>query len=96
MFCVGWDFFGGFSRFFFLEHTRPAARMRPSCLIYLFTSNMVFVHQIYDMVVDTQFHKFYGRPFARVLYLFLAHERYRSVTPLGATSQGQQDDLTKI
>ena len=23
------------------------------------------------MVVDTQFHKFYGRPFARVLYLFL-------------------------
>ena len=23
------------------------------------------------MVVDTQLHKFYGRPFARVLYLFL-------------------------
>ena len=26
---------------------------------------------IYDIDVDTQFHKFYGRPFARVLYLFL-------------------------
>ena len=31
---------------------------------------MVFVNYIddYDMVVDAQFHKFYGRPFARVLY----------------------------
>ena len=36
-----------------------------------------------DMVVDTQFHKFYGSPFACVLYLFLIYERYRSVTPLG-------------
>ena len=33
--------------------------------------NMVFVNYIYDMVVDIQFHKFYGRPFVRVLYLFL-------------------------
>ena len=34
--------------------------------------NMVFVNCIYDMVVDTQFHKFHdGRPFARVLYVFL-------------------------
>ena len=33
--------------------------------------NMVFVNYIYDMIVDTQFHKCYGRPFARVLYLFL-------------------------
>ena len=33
--------------------------------------NMVFVNYIYDMVVDTQFHKFYGRLFARVLYLFI-------------------------
>ena len=30
-----------------------------------------FVNYIYDMVAGTQFHKFYGRPFARVLYLFL-------------------------
>ena len=36
------------------------------------------------MVVDIQLHKFYGRSFARVLYLFLT-KRYRSVTPLGAT-----------
>ena len=33
--------------------------------------NMVFVNCIYDMVVDIQFHKFHGRPFARVLYVFL-------------------------
>ena len=33
--------------------------------------NMVVVNCIYDMVVDIQFHKFHGRPFARVLYLFL-------------------------
>ena len=32
--------------------------------------NMVLVNYIYDMVVDTQFHKFHGRPFARVLYVF--------------------------
>ena len=61
-----------FSIFFFFELTRPAASMGLPCLIYLSTSNiMVFVNYIYDMVVDTQFHKFYGRPFARVLYLFL-------------------------
>ena len=29
--------------------------------------NMVFVNCIYNMVVDTQFHKFHGRPFARVI-----------------------------
>ena len=33
--------------------------------------NMVFENYIYDMVVDTQFHKFHGRPFARVLSSFL-------------------------
>ena len=33
------------------------------------------VSYIYDMVVDTQFHKFYGRPFARSI--FIPHERYR-------------------
>ena len=30
--------------------------------------SMVFVNYIYDMVVDPQFHKLYGRPFARVPY----------------------------
>ena len=33
--------------------------------------NMVFVNCIYDMVVDTYFNKFHGRPFTRVLYVFL-------------------------
>ena len=37
--------------------------------------NMVFVYYIYNMVIDTQFHKFHGRPFARVLYVFLMEER---------------------
>ena len=34
-------------------------------------NTMVFVNYIHDMVVDTQFHKFYGMPFARVLYVFI-------------------------
>ena len=47
---------------------------------------MGFVNYIvYNMVVDTQFHKFYGRPFARVPCLFLMKDRDRSVTPLGVT-----------
>ena len=37
--------------------------------------NMVFVNYIYDMVVDTnKFHKFHGRPFALVLYVFLTKD----------------------
>ena len=35
-----------------------------------------------DIVANTQFHKFYGRSFARVLN---PHEGYSSVTPLVAT-----------
>ena len=36
--CFGWGgFFRVFSDFFFFERTRPAASMRPSCLIYLST-----------------------------------------------------------
>ena len=35
---------------------------------------MVFVNQIYDLVVDTQFRKFYGRRFARSI--FIPHERH--------------------
>ena len=37
----------------------------------VFICSMVFINCIYDMVVDTQFNKFHGRPFARVLYVFL-------------------------
>ena len=33
--------------------------------------NIVFVNYTYDMVVDTQFNKSHGRPFARVLYVLL-------------------------
>ena len=36
--------------------------------------DMLFVNYIYDMVVDTQFNKVHGRPFARVLYVFLMKE----------------------
>ena len=34
---------------------------------------MVFVNYVYDVVVDTQFHKFYGRLSARVLHTFIPH-----------------------
>ena len=37
-------------------------------LIPYLVHSMVFVNQIYDMVVNTQSLKFYGRRFARVLY----------------------------
>ena len=37
----------------------------------MFQLKLVFVNYIYDMVVDTQFHRFYGRSFARVLYRLL-------------------------
>ena len=39
MFWVGWIFSGFFFVFFF-ERTRPAASMRPPCLIYLSTSSL--------------------------------------------------------
>ena len=42
--------------------------------------NMAFEHYIYDVVVDTQFHKFHGRPFARVLYVFLTKYISRCIT----------------
>ena len=45
------------------------------------------------MVVDTQFHKFfYGRPFARVLHVFLVKD---IVGDSPVCYQGQQDDLTR-
>ena len=46
--------------------------------------NMVFVSYICNMVVDTQFHKFHGKA-VRACSICIPHERYRSVTPLGAT-----------
>ena len=57
--------------------------------------NMVFVNYIYDMVVDTQFHKFYGRPFARVLYLFLMKDigRWLPWVPPGSTGRLYKDDV---
>ena len=36
-----------------------------------FIYNIVFVNYTYDMVVNTQFRNFYGRPIARVLYFIL-------------------------
>ena len=47
--CISWCVLGGadffpvffFSIFFFLERTRPAASMRPRCLIHLSTSTEV-------------------------------------------------------
>ena len=55
----------------------------------------VFVNKIDDMVVGTQFHKLYGRPFARVLYLFLMKDIgwwLRWVLP-GSTGRFYKDDV---
>ena len=47
--CFGWGGFfgGGGGRFFliFFERIRPAASMRPACLIYFSTSNAIFCLQ---------------------------------------------------
>ena len=45
------------------------------------------------MVVDTQFHKFYDRPFARVLYIFLMKEVGRWLP--WVLPEGQQDHFTQ-
>ena len=58
--------------------------------------NMALVNCIYNIVFDAQFHKFHGRPFARVLYLVRIHERYRSVTPLGATRVNRTITIKKL
>ena len=57
--------------------------------------NMVFVNYIYNMVVDTQFHKFYGRPFARVLHLFLTKDigRWLPWVLPGSTGRFYKDDV---
>ena len=58
----------------------------------IFIHNMVFLNKTYDMFVNTQFHKFYGKSFKRFLY---THEGYRSVTPgpLDAARVNKQDDF---
>ena len=47
------------------------------------------------MVVDTQFHKFYGRPFGRVLYLFLIKYvgRWLPWVLPGSTGRFYKDDV---
>ena len=56
---------------------------------------MVFVNYAYDMVVDTQFHKFHGRPFTRVLYVFLMKDigRWLPWVPPGSTGRFYKDDV---
>ena len=50
---------------------------------------------IYDVVVDTQFHKFHGRPFARVLYVFLMRDigRLLPCVPPGSTGRFYEEVL---
>ena len=53
------------------------------------------MNYIYDMVVDTQFNKFHGRPFVRVLYVFLMKDIGRGlpwVLP-GWTGRFYKDDV---
>ena len=53
-------------------------------LILYIIYNLVFVSRINDTVDNTQFHKFYARPFARVLHVY-PNEGNRSVTRVDAT-----------
>ena len=54
-----------------------------------------YIYYYYDMVSDTQFHKFYGKPFARVLYLFLMEDigRWLPWVLPGSTGRFYQDDV---
>ena len=56
---------------------------------------VVFVNYIYDMVVGTQFHKFHGRPFARVLYAFLMKDigRWLPWVQPGSTGRFYKDHV---
>ena len=60
----------GWLRLNFASCVAPKTRSL-GALVLCSICNMVFLNFIYDMFVDTQFHKFHGRPFARVLYVFL-------------------------
>ena len=62
-------------------------------LVLCSNCNDVFVNYIYDMVVDTQFHKFHGRPFARVLYVVMKDiGRWLPWVPPGSTGRFYKDD----
>ena len=69
---------------------------RSVCALVLCSiNNMMFVNYIYDAVVDTQFHKFHGDPFARVLYVFIMTDIGRClpwVMP-GSTGRFSEDDV---
>ena len=52
-----------------VRKTRPLGAL-VLCSMCNIAGNTVFVNYIYDMVVGTQFHKFHGRPFARVIHVF--------------------------
>ena len=54
-----------------IRQTRSLGALVLCSMTWCVIPGMVFVNCIYDIVVDTQFHKFHGRPFARVLYVFL-------------------------
>ena len=54
--------------------------------------NMMVVNCVYDMVVDTQFHKFHGKPFALVLYLLMIQVG-DPWGPPGSTGRFYKDDV---
>ena len=69
-----------------VRKTRSLGALAP-CSICI----MVFVNYIYDMVV-AQFHKFHGRPFARVLNVFLMKIE---VGDSPGCHQGQQENFAR-
>ena len=61
----------GWLKLNFSSCVRRQTRSLGALVLCSICNTMVFVNYIHDMVVDTQFHKFYGMPFARVLYVFI-------------------------
>ena len=80
-----------------LDFARCVIRQTRSlgALVLCSICNMVFVNYIYDEVVDTQFNKFHGRPFARVLHVLLMKYigRWLPWVLPGSTGRSYNDDV---
>ena len=78
-----------------LHGTSNTLTGRACAMFHDMLCNMVLMNCIYDMVVDTQFHRFHGRPFARVLYVFLMKDigRWLPWVPPGSTGRFYKGDV---
>ena len=79
-----------------LQFASCVIRQTRSLGVLVLCSNWDMVlNYIYDMVVDTQFHKFYSRSFARALYLFLMKDigQWLPWGLPGSTGRLKKDDV---